>query len=66
MEDFVKHFVRDPQGVWFCVEPATIDLPSGRIQVNPGTRFARGTKFMNVDIAEVLDQQYEDDRARGR
>ena len=38
--------------------PATLDLPEGRIQATPGTRFVLGTKFMNVDIARLLDQEY--------
>jgi hypothetical protein len=36
-----------------------LELPQGRIQVTPGTVFTRGTKFMNVDVAELLDEQYE-------
>jgi hypothetical protein len=57
MQHFIKHFVREAHG-WRCIEPATLDLPEGRVQVNPGTVFTRGTRFMNVDIAELLDRQY--------
>jgi hypothetical protein len=35
-----------------------IDLPGGRIQVAAGTGFAAGTRFMDVDIAELLDEMY--------
>jgi hypothetical protein len=59
MRNFIRHFVRDSYGAWRCVEPATLDLPQGRVQVTPGTVFTRGTRFMNVDIAEMLDRQYE-------
>jgi hypothetical protein len=64
MQDFVKHFVRDSEGAWRCVEPAELDLPEGRVQVTPGTVFARGSKFMNVDLADLLDRQYEEDQRR--
>jgi hypothetical protein len=58
VENFIKHFVRDTHGAWRCLEPATLDLPQGRVQVVPGTVFTLGTKFMNVDIAEMLETQY--------
>jgi hypothetical protein len=51
--------VRDRYGAWRCIERAELELPQGRIQVTPGTVFTRGTKFMNVDVAELLDEQYE-------
>ncbi|HZQ71929.1 MAG TPA: hypothetical protein VFB08_03360 [Burkholderiales bacterium] len=51
--------MRERQGVWSCVEPTELDLPEGRIQVTPGTRFTRGTKFMNVEIAKLLDDWYD-------
>jgi hypothetical protein len=57
LQDFIKHFVRDAFGAWRCIEPAELDLPQGRVQVTPGTVFTRGTKFMNVDVAELLDEQ---------
>jgi hypothetical protein len=58
MEQFIKHFRREQAGVWTCEEPATLDLPEGRVQVTRGTRFVIGTKFMNVDVARLLDQEY--------
>ena len=64
MQQFMKHFVREGDGVWSCVEHAELQLPEGRIQVTPGTRFTRGTTFMNVEIAKLLDEQYEKDRQR--
>jgi hypothetical protein len=56
VQDFVKSFVRDAAGAWRCVQAATLDLPSGRIQVNPGTVLVKGTRFMNVDLAQLLDE----------
>jgi hypothetical protein len=58
MEQFIKHFLRESGGVWVCVTPATLDLPQGRVQVTPGARFNVGTKFMNVDLARMLDEAY--------
>ena len=57
-EHFIKHFRRDGAGVWVCVEPATLDSVVGRIQVTAGSRFLIGTKFMNVDVARMLDEEY--------
>ncbi len=58
METFIKSFVREREGVWRCVEPATLDLPGGRIQVTPGAVFTRGTRFMNVEIALLLEEAH--------
>jgi hypothetical protein len=59
MDKFIKHFRRDPFGVWICVSAAELNLPQGRIQVTVGSRFARGTTFMNVDLAQLLEAEYE-------
>lgn len=59
LQNFIKHFRRLGQGVWVCVEPATLELPQGRIQVTPGSQFTTGTRFMNVELARLLDDQYE-------
>ena len=61
MEQFIKHFTRDAHGVWRCVTPATLDLPSGHVEVMPGTVFTRGTRFLDVDLAARLDDQYAKD-----
>jgi hypothetical protein len=58
VQQFIKHFRREGAGIWVCVEPATVDLPEGRIQAAPGSLFVRGTKFMNVDVARMLDEEY--------
>lgn len=57
MEQFIKHFRREGD-VWICVEPAELNLPQGRVQVTPGSRFTRGTKFMNIELAALLEEQY--------
>ena len=59
MEKFIKHFRRDPFGVWICVSDAELHLPQGRIQITTGSRFAKGTTFMNVDLAAILEEENE-------
>lgn len=59
MKDFIRCFHRDSDGHWTCIEPCQIELPGGRIQVASGTRFTAGTRFMDVDIAELLDREYD-------
>ena len=56
MEAFFKAFCRNPDGSWTCIEPATYEGPCGRIQVTSGNTFFPGTKFMNVDLARLLDE----------
>jgi hypothetical protein len=58
VQNFIKCFVRDAQGAWRCIAPADVHLPSGRVQVTPGSVFAKGTRFMNVDLAALLDEQH--------
>ena len=57
MQNFAKSFVRDEDGGWRCIAPATLDLPTGRIQVAVGTRFTPGTHFMGVDLARLLEER---------
>jgi hypothetical protein len=64
MQNFIKHFVRQNQGVWLCVEPAGIQLPQGRVEVAPGTRITAGSRFMGVELAQLLEEQYEKDCRR--
>lgn len=59
MDDFIRHFVREPDGAWRCLEPAELNLPTGRIQVTPGSRFTRGTTFMGVELARLLEERYQ-------
>jgi hypothetical protein len=59
MQDFARRFVRHELGVWVCVQPAELNLPAGRMQVAVGTRFIRGTQFMGVDVAQLLEEHYD-------
>ena len=56
MQNFYQSFVREKDGGWLCTEPAELELPSGRIQVAVGTRFTRGTRYMGVDVATLLEE----------
>jgi hypothetical protein len=58
MDRFMKCFRREAAGIWVCIEAATLDLPQGRVQVTPGTRLTIGTKFMNIELARILDEHY--------
>ena len=58
MQDFAEHFVREEYGVWRCVEPAEFTLRGWRLQVAVGTRLVRGTPFMGVDVALLLEEHY--------
>lgn len=60
-----QHFRRDAFGAWLCIAQATLDLPTGRIQVTPGSKFTQGTTFMNVDLAMLLEKQYQKDQNPG-
>ena len=56
MSEFAKAFIRNYDGSWTCVAPATLEddlVP--RIQVALGATFVRGQKFMNVDLADLLE-----------
>ncbi|HEX6157469.1 MAG TPA: hypothetical protein VFZ54_15700 [Burkholderiales bacterium] len=55
VQNFVQSFVREQDGSWICVRAATLELPTGRIQVAVGTRFTPGTRFMGVDLARLLE-----------
>jgi hypothetical protein len=59
VQNFYRSFVREKDGAWLCTEPAELELPSGRIQVAVGTRFIRGTRYMGIDLARLLDEYRE-------
>ena len=60
MQRFSKHFEREDEGVFRCVTPATFPLPNGqRIEVAPRTVLTRGTSFMSIDLAAMLEAYYQ-------
>jgi len=64
VQNFIEHFEREAFGTWTCRHSAELSLPGGRIQIAPGTRFTRGTTFMWIDLARLLDEQHERGSAR--
>jgi hypothetical protein len=59
MDDFVKDFVCVAPGVWTALYDGELTGPNGRIQVIGGSTFRRGTSFMGVDLAALLDAANE-------
>jgi hypothetical protein len=57
MQDFIRHFVREPDGAWRCIASCEIHHMLGRIQVAEGSRFKPGTIFMAVDIVQLLERE---------
>jgi hypothetical protein len=57
MQKFSRAFKHNPDGSWTCIAAATLEGPQGRIQVTPGSTFAKGTQFMGIDIAAWLEAQ---------
>jgi hypothetical protein len=64
MHNFIKAFQRNPNGSWTCIAPATLDGPSGRIQVAPGLIVLPGTIFMGLDLASWLERSYQSQLGR--
>ncbi len=50
-------FIRDHNGTWTCIQAIALEHPSGLMRLTPGTRFARGTMLMGVDMAGWLDER---------
>jgi hypothetical protein len=66
MGDFAKAFTHNCDGSWTCVTPATLDEPwTRRVQVAVGATFMAGERFMNVDIAGLLDQEALQEESAG-
>jgi hypothetical protein len=59
MQNFIKHFVRINPEMWTCVSSGEFYGPQGRIQVTVGTTVTKGTNFMGVDLAAILEKEYE-------
>jgi hypothetical protein len=59
LKEFILSFRREAAGRWTCIAAAQIHLATGHIELAPGTHLVRGTRFMGIDLAEMLDRQYE-------
>jgi hypothetical protein len=60
---FCNAFRRREDGSWCCIHTAEWISPVGRIQVSEGTVFTRGTSFMGLDMATLLDADCLQDAA---
>ncbi len=47
--------IQHPDGSYEPKRQITINTPSVKVTLNPGTRFRRGVKISGVDITEMLD-----------
>ena len=54
-----QYFERIAAGKWTCKEPIGFDIQRGRIDITAGSTFVVGTNFMGVDMAFLLDREYE-------
>ena len=58
MRNFIRHFERERDGVWRCKTFATLLLPEGKkIEIAPPTVLVRGSSFMGLDLAQMLEEQ---------
>jgi hypothetical protein len=58
VDQFIKHFIRNADGSWQCVSQALLPGPPV-IVVSPGSRFAQGTMIAGVDVAALLEAEYQ-------
>jgi hypothetical protein len=59
VDTFIQCFVREGNGAWRCTRPAELQVEVGRIQVAPGTTFTKGTMFMGIDLAALLEDYHQ-------
>jgi hypothetical protein len=53
----VEDFEKKPDGSWVAVNNSDINTKLGKvIRITPGIIFKKGTKFVGLDVAEVLDK----------
>lgn len=57
-------FRRGADGSWTCIEPATFDHPSGRLQFTPTAVFGPEDVFMGIKVAKWLDSLMDARRMR--
>lgn len=58
-------FWRNEDGSWICIDPVTLDHPTGRVQVAPGTTLHPGMLYMGIDLATWLDEHIDKLKAPG-
>lgn len=64
MRNFMRGFERERECVWRCKSFTSLNLPNGhKIEIAPGTVLTCGSRFMGLDIADMLEEQYRQDTA---
>lgn len=60
IDKFVRAFVRNPDGSWFCREPILIVGMNGSASTTPGVTYRKGKLVNGYDVAQWLEdwQQY--------
>jgi hypothetical protein len=66
MKDFARCFARNGYGTWLCISPGELVLTQGRIQVAPGLVITAGSRFMGVDLSELLEDEARKREHSGR
>ena len=54
-----EYFERIENGKWTCIKQIGFNTKRGRIDIGSGSTFTVGTNFMGVDLAFVLETQYQ-------
>ena len=52
---FVRAFVRNPDGSWFCRAASHLIGPQGPMTVTPGVSYRRGRPIQGYDVGQWLD-----------
>ena len=53
------HFERVGSGKWTCIKAIGFRIIRGRVDIAPGTTFVVGTNLTGLDMAFLLDKEYE-------
>jgi hypothetical protein len=58
LDKFMRAFVRNQDGSWFCRDVVHVRGPHGQASTTPGVTYRKGSKLLNgqYDVAEWLDQ----------
>jgi len=63
IDKFVRAFVRNPDGSWFCREPVHIVGMNGPASTTPGVTYRKGKLTNGYDVAQWLED-YQEYRVR--
>jgi hypothetical protein len=64
--DLVNHFERIASGKWTCIKQIDFATTRGRVHIAPGTTFTVGTNLFGIDMAFLLEREYERRQAGNR